>query len=181
MTPFDAGTGQSAAEAAQDTGESGPDVNRGDEGRALAERRENFCHYYILSGNAARAAINAGYSSRNARQQGSRLLTKADILARIAEMRRDLGLRNRIDRDTIMAKLEACYRGAMTGHMYFTAIRAAEAQARLAGLFPDRAALRAQARALAAKAATPEGADSAPEKVNGDGASHSLEPPRGAR
>jgi hypothetical protein len=51
----------------------------------------------------------------------------------------------------------------------------------LAGLFPDRAALRARSRAFAAKAATPETADSAPEKVNGNGASHSLEPPRGAR
>lgn len=106
--------------------------------RALNERRENFCQAYILLGNGTRAAIRAGYAEHSARQQSCRLLTNAYILERIADLRRDLGIRNRIDRDTVMAKLEAAYRGAMTGHMFLTAVRAAEAQARLAGLMPER-------------------------------------------
>ena len=151
--------------------------------RALSERQENFCQAYILAGNAAKAAINAGYAEHSARQQASRLLTKANILERITALRADLGLRNRIDRDTVMAKLEAAYRGAMTAHTYLTAVRAAEAQARLAGLMPDRA--------IASRAAAQEGADgespqagksgghdgartSSPRKIKGNGAAHVL-------
>jgi len=158
--------------------------------RALSGRQENFCQAYILAGNAAKAAINAGYAEHSARQQASRLLTKANILERIAALRADLGLRNRIDRDTVMAKLEAAYRGAMTAHTYLTAVRAAEAQARLAGLFPDRA--------IASRAAAQEGADgespqagksrghdgartSSPRKIKGHGASHVLARPEIAR
>jgi hypothetical protein len=107
--------------------------------RALNGRQEEFCQAYVLTGNGAKAADRAGYARRAVRQQASRLLTNANILGRIAELRRDLGLKNEIDRDTVMAKLEAAYRGAMTGHMYLTAVRAAEAQGRLAGLFAEHA------------------------------------------
>lgn len=158
--------------------------------RALSERQENFCQAYILAGNAAKAAINAGYAEHSARQQASRLLTKANILERITALRADLGLRNRIDRDTVMAKLEAAYRGAMTAHTYLTAVRAAEAQARLAGLFPDRV--------VAARGSAQEGAGEAPphagnspgrngarkssrRKIKGNGASHVLARPEIAR
>ena len=151
--------------------------------RSLSGRQENFCQAYILAGNATKAAINAGYAEHSAGQQASRLLTKANILERIAALRADLGLRNRIDRDTVMAKLEAAYRGAMTAHTYLTAVRAAEAQARLAGLMPDRA--------IASRAAAQEGADgespqagksgghdgartSSPRTIKGNGAAHVL-------
>lgn len=158
--------------------------------RSLSGRQENFCQAYILAGNAAKAAINAGYAEHSARQQASRLLTKANILERITALRADLGLRNRIDRDTVMAKLEAAYRGAMTAHTYLTAVRAAEAQARLAGLFPDRV--------VAARGSAQEGAGEAPphagnspgrngarkssrRKIKGNGASHVLARPEIAR
>jgi len=158
--------------------------------RALSGRQENFCQAYILAGNAAKAAINAGYAEHSARQQASRLLTKANILERIAALRADLGLRNRIDRDTVMAKLEAAYRGAMTAHTYLTAVRAVEAQARLAGLYPGRA--------MAARAAAEEGAveelpragnsagsngarTSSRRKIKGNGATAVLARPEFAR
>ena len=106
--------------------------------RKLNARQEEFCCAYVQLGNGAKAAFRAGYSGLAARQQAARLLTNANILQRIAELRRDLGLRNSIDRETVMAKLEAAYRGAINAGCYLTAVRAAEAQARLAGLFPDR-------------------------------------------
>jgi len=106
--------------------------------RPLNARQEEFCCAYVLLGNGAKAAFRAGYSGHAARQQAARLLTNANILQRIAELRRDLGLRNSIDRETVMAKLEAAYRGAINAGCYLTAVRAAEAQARLAGLFPER-------------------------------------------
>lgn len=48
----------------------------------LTDQQEQFVRELIkCNNNATQAAINAGYSKRNARQQGSRLLTNDDILA----------------------------------------------------------------------------------------------------
>ncbi|MCH8229461.1 MAG: terminase small subunit [Chloroflexi bacterium] len=41
-------------------------------------KRAAFARAYVLSGNATEAAKQAGYSPKTAKQQGSRLLTKAD-------------------------------------------------------------------------------------------------------
>ena len=46
-------------------------------------QRELFAQQYIIDFNAAQAAIRAGYAPKNARAQGSRLLTDADMLARV--------------------------------------------------------------------------------------------------
>ncbi len=53
-------------------------------------RRERFCYEYVASGNATKAAIEAGYSSRTARSIGQRLLTNVDIKARIQEISDEL-------------------------------------------------------------------------------------------
>lgn len=47
---------------------------------AISKKQKNFCHEYIRDFNATQAAIRAGYSPRSAKQQGSRLLTKDDLL-----------------------------------------------------------------------------------------------------
>lgn len=46
-------------------------------------KRERFCREYVIDLNGTQAASRAGYSERTAKQQGSRLLTYADISARI--------------------------------------------------------------------------------------------------
>lgn len=51
---------------------------------ALNTRQEKFINHYIVCGNATRAAIDAGYSERTARTQGSFLLTNPDIQAEIS-------------------------------------------------------------------------------------------------
>lgn len=43
-----------------------------------------FVRAYLVHHNATQAAVDAGYSSRTAKQQGSRLLTVADVAAAIA-------------------------------------------------------------------------------------------------
>jgi len=45
----------------------------------LRHQQHLFCGEYLKDFNGTQAAIRAGYSSRTARQQASRLLTKADI------------------------------------------------------------------------------------------------------
>lgn len=52
----------------------------------LNERQKKFCEYYVACGNAAEAARKAGYSTKNARQRGSLLLTYKDIAQYIREL-----------------------------------------------------------------------------------------------
>lgn len=49
----------------------------------VKQRRTRFIKEYLLDHNATRAAIAAGYSEKTAKQQGSRLLTDADIRSQI--------------------------------------------------------------------------------------------------
>lgn len=51
----------------------------------LTPRQRAFCEYYILYGNATRAAEEAGYSKKNARHQGSRNLRIAEVRAYIED------------------------------------------------------------------------------------------------
>ena len=56
-------------------------------GRPMNLRKERFVAKYLETGNATVAAKFAGYSARAAKQQGSRLLTNADVQARLAQAR----------------------------------------------------------------------------------------------
>ena len=107
----------------------------------LSEKHDSFCQEFGKDYNATKAAIRAGYSSRTARQQGSRLLSKANIQSRIAELQAETGKRNRIDAGNIIGKLEAVYQGSLTDKRYSAANRAAELQGKLAGLFTDKSEL----------------------------------------
>jgi len=51
-----------------------------------ADRRARFAEEYVVDFNATQAAVRSGYSKHTAKQQGSRLLSKADIQARVAEL-----------------------------------------------------------------------------------------------
>ena len=51
-------------------------------------RQEKFCRLMAVGGKTQeQAAIDAGYSAKSARQAASRLLTKAHIVDRVAELR----------------------------------------------------------------------------------------------
>lgn len=45
----------------------------------MNQRQRAFCEAYLVSGNAAEAAREAGYSPRTARSIGQRLLTNVDV------------------------------------------------------------------------------------------------------
>ena len=51
---------------------------------ALSDKQARFVEEYLVDLNATQAAIRAGYSEDTARQQGSRLLTDADIADAVA-------------------------------------------------------------------------------------------------
>jgi hypothetical protein len=53
---------------------------------ALSPRQEQFCLEYARTGNASKAAREAGYSLPGAAQQGYVLLRNPHVLARVSEM-----------------------------------------------------------------------------------------------
>lgn len=53
----------------------------------LNAKQEMFCKEYLIDLNATQAAIRAGYSERSATVTASRLLTNANILARVKELK----------------------------------------------------------------------------------------------
>lgn len=71
----------------------------------LNARQEHFCQEYVVDGNASRAALAAGYSPRTAPSQASRLLKNVKVAARIAELRREMLERVRLDADSVLREL----------------------------------------------------------------------------
>lgn len=53
-------------------------------------KHEHFAHLVAKGANATDAYIQAGFSANGAKQSASRLLTKADICARIAEIKANI-------------------------------------------------------------------------------------------
>ncbi len=51
----------------------------------MTTRQKKFCDEYILSGNAAEAAVKAGYSPKTAKSIGQRLLTYVNLKQYIGE------------------------------------------------------------------------------------------------
>lgn len=74
-------------------------------GKLKSEKQERFCLEYIVDLNATQAAIRAGYAERSARSQGSKLLTKGDIQARVGELNGRRQERTKIDADWVLQRL----------------------------------------------------------------------------
>ena len=72
---------------------------------ALNAKQERFCEEYLVDLNATQAAIRAGYSKKTAKSQGSRLLTKADVSARVGELKAERVKRTEITADRVLREL----------------------------------------------------------------------------
>jgi phage terminase small subunit len=81
---------------------------------ALSEKHQIFVDEYLMSWNATRAAIAAGYSEHTARQQGSRLLTDADIRQAVEERLAEKAMAT----DEVLARLGDHARGTMEDFLY---------------------------------------------------------------
>ena len=56
----------------------------------LTPKEEFFCYEYVLHLNATKAAVNAKYSEKTARQIGARLLSKVNIQNKIKSLKENL-------------------------------------------------------------------------------------------
>lgn len=75
----------------------------------LKPKHERFCQEYVIDYHGTNAAIRAGYEEKSARKQASRLLTNADILARIREIQQEQIKRLAISQDYVVLQLIDTY------------------------------------------------------------------------
>lgn len=71
----------------------------------LTDQQELFCQHYVVTLNATEAAISAGYAKSHARTRGSHLLATPHVLARVKELQKEIGNRNAVDADAVIAEL----------------------------------------------------------------------------
>lgn len=77
---------------------------------SITPKQERFCQEYIIDYNGAQAAIRAGYAENSARKTASRMLTNADILARVRELQREQTARLALTQDYVLQQLVDTYR-----------------------------------------------------------------------
>ncbi len=71
----------------------------------LTAKQEKFIQEYLIDLNATQAAIRAGYSSKTAAEQSSRLLINVKIQAAIQEAMRERSERTQITQDKVLQEL----------------------------------------------------------------------------
>jgi len=110
---------------------NGPPPRALSEPKKMLLRQEQFCEHYVQHGNAARAAREAGYSSRNAAYTGLRLLRETRIRAHIHQLRQHHAVETVWEMEDLFDKLEVVYERALDTRHYHAAVRAIEVQARI--------------------------------------------------
>ena len=78
---------------------------------ALKDKRERFCHEYIVDFNAAQAAIRAGYAKKSAAAEGGRLLKVPEVQGKIRELVNGLNTKNKIDGEKLQEYLTSVIYG----------------------------------------------------------------------
>ena len=101
---------------------------------ALSTRQEAFCRHYAVSGNAADAARQAGYSERSARQTGCALLERPWIVERLRRIRLSWKRTGRDEARILLARLEQAWDAAVASGSACMMLRVLRFQAEIAGL-----------------------------------------------
>ena len=82
-----------------------PAPGRRQSGGKLTDQQEKFCREYLVSLNAATAAVRAGYSARTALKKGSQVIGNPRVQARLAELTAERNARNQVDADFVLRRL----------------------------------------------------------------------------
>ncbi len=105
----------------------------------LNAKQERFCEEYAVDSNGAQACIRAGYSPKAAKEQASRLLTKDNVRAHIAELQAKHRARLDVTVASLTAELEEARTLAIANGQASAAVQATMGIAKLHGLLVDRA------------------------------------------
>lgn len=71
----------------------------------MTDKQATFCEEYMIDHCATKAAIRAGYSPKTAKEQGSRLLTNANVRARIDTLKAERSRRTGISADRVLEEM----------------------------------------------------------------------------
>ena len=111
---------------------------------ALSTRQEAFCRHYAVSGNAADAARQAGYSERSARQTGCALLERPYIVERLRRIRLSWKRTERDEARILLARSEQAWDAAVASGSAYMMLRVLRFQAEIAGLVGSAKGTRAR-------------------------------------
>ena len=106
----------------------------------LLEQEEAFARHYVVTMDAKKAVLEAGYkvSSDDAhRSLASRLMSRPAVQKRIADLRRMAQIRTDVTTDVIVEMLQKTYLAAMEDKKYDSANKAAELLGKYLGMFNE--------------------------------------------
>ena len=104
----------------------------------LTPRQEEFCQQWIIDRVGVAAAVRAGYSSKTAHVQASRLLKHAKVKARVEQLQKEAAERNRVTVDRVIAQLWDLWDKAVAAGQIGPAVRAEDLRGKTIGAFIDR-------------------------------------------
>ncbi len=104
----------------------------------LTPKQQRFVQEYLKDHNGTQAAIRTGYSEKTAKQQGSRLLTNADVQAAVRAGQKKVARKNEVTVDSLMAELEQARKLALKEKQASAAVTATMGKGKLAGLLVEK-------------------------------------------
>ena len=102
----------------------------------MNQRQRAFCEAYLISGNAAEAAREAGYSPRSAKSIGQRLLTFDDVREYLEQRNQEISAANTAQMEEVRQFWTATMRN--TAAKVTDRLKASELLAKTYGAFLDR-------------------------------------------
>ena len=104
----------------------------------MTPKQQRFAEEYVVDLNATQAAIRTGYSEHTAKQQGSRLLTNADVQEAIQGLQAKFRERMEVSRESVTEQLNTAYDMAKTNGQTAVMVQATMGIAKVHGLLVDR-------------------------------------------
>jgi phage terminase small subunit len=105
----------------------------------LTAKQERFAREFLLDGNAARAAVAAGYAKNRGKQTGAELLRNDGVRALIAELGKAKAAELDLSHDYVIEGFLHYDQGAREGrYPGSVGVRALEALAKSLGMFVER-------------------------------------------
>lgn len=107
-------------------------------GQGLSPKQARFVAEYLKDQNATQAAIRAGYSAGTAKQQGSRLLTNADVARAVGKRQQKVAAKAEITAESLAAEFEEARQLAKRKGQAAAMVAASTGKGKLAGLMVER-------------------------------------------
>jgi phage terminase small subunit len=123
--------------------------------KKLTGKQELFVKHYVSNGlNATQAMIDAGYSEKTARMQGSQNLTKVNIQEAIQKAQKKTSEKLEITRESLLNDIQVAKDMALTEEQpqFQAYLKAIELQAKMLGLNePDKIDIQGQLRVTSSR------------------------------